>query len=400
MTIQIIQGTILLTCFALGPASVGELHAYAAMALPQNEKDRAPDAQSQTDGQEVQEEPESDELSPASVHLDTSSFSPLILALYRATRETKEDPILARLAEVRELIDKGSDVKASDSTGRTSLHWAVMGSSNSTKPKILTAYTEVADQLIRRGVAVNHEDIYNNTALDYLLYSPNFEMQTLLLENDAASGTLAAFFKFSDEAHSQRARGDSTVKTGVTPQAILTPGLTIPIRLNTAVWSDKSRIGDPVEAVVTAPATKGSQVLLSPGTKLDGSVLFAQKAADAYSRPRLVLDFSNIVHGDNTRSPLYARVLAVDNARLDLSYARITAPTAGVIARVSEAASSRSINRTAASALSRAMYSRMSCKSCTARGENSARIRVRLSMPPKTLREGQQILFPMEYLPL
>jgi len=315
MTIQIILGTILLTCFALGPASVGELHTYAAMALPQNEKDRAPDAQSQTDGQEVQEEPESDELSPASVHLDTSSFSPLILALYRATRETKEDPILARLAEVRELIDKGSDVKASDSTGRTSLHWAVMGSSNSTKPKILTAYTEVADQLIRRGVAVNHEDIYNNTALDYLLYSPNFQMQTLLLENDAASGTLAAFFKFSDEAHSQSARRDSTVKAGVTPQAILTPGLMIPIRLNTAVWSDKSRIGDPIEAVVTAPATKGSQVLLSPGTKLDGSVLFAQKAADAYSRPRLVLDFSNIVHGDNTRSPLYARVLAVDNAR-------------------------------------------------------------------------------------
>jgi hypothetical protein len=95
----------------------------------------------------------------------------------------------------------------------------------------------------------------------------------------------------------------------------LTPGLVIPLRLNTPVWSDKSRIGDPVEAVVTAPVVKGSQVLLSPGTKLDGSVLFAQKAADAYSRPRLVLDISNIVHGDSTRSPLYTRVLAVDNAR-------------------------------------------------------------------------------------
>src|SRR5262245_47664302 len=98
MTIQIILSTILLTCFGLGPASGGELHAYAAMAPSQNEKGKAPDAQSQeqlqNDEQEAQEEPESDELSPASVHLDTSSFSPLILALYQATRETKEDPIL------------------------------------------------------------------------------------------------------------------------------------------------------------------------------------------------------------------------------------------------------------------------------------------------------------------
>jgi hypothetical protein len=31
--------------------------------------------------------------------------------------------------------------------------------------------------------------------------------------------------------------------------------------------------------------------------------------------PRLVLDFSNIIHADGTRSPLYARVIDVDNAR-------------------------------------------------------------------------------------
>jgi ankyrin repeat protein len=167
------------------------------MASTQSEEHRAPDAQSQehleSDTQEALEEPESDELSPASVHLDTSSFSPLILALYRATRETKEKPILAKLAEVRESIEKGSDVRAIDSSGRTALHWAVMGSSYSTKPRILTAYTEVADQLISHGAPLNHEDIYDNTALDYLLYSPNFEMQTLLLEHDATTGSLAAF---------------------------------------------------------------------------------------------------------------------------------------------------------------------------------------------------------------
>src|SRR5262249_19710266 len=163
---------------------------------------------------QAQEEAESDELSPASVHLDTSSFSPLILALYQATRETQEKLILAKLAEVRELIEKGSDIKAIDSTGRAALHWAVMGSSSSTKPRVLTAYIEVVDLLISCAAVVNHEDAYNNTALDYLLYSPNFEMQTLLLEHDATSGTLTAFLKFSKEAHSQSTTGDSTVKTG------------------------------------------------------------------------------------------------------------------------------------------------------------------------------------------
>src|SRR5262245_7807434 len=150
MSIQIIRSIILLTCLAFGPAS--KLHVYAAMAPSQNEKGKASDAQSQeqlqSDAQDSQEEPESEELSPASVQLDTSSFSPLILGLYQATREIKEDLILAKLVEVRELIDKGSDLKAIDSTRRTALHWAVMGSSHSTKPKILTAYTEIADQLI------------------------------------------------------------------------------------------------------------------------------------------------------------------------------------------------------------------------------------------------------------
>jgi hypothetical protein len=44
-------------------------------------------------------------------------------------------------------------------------------------------------------------------------------------------------------------------------------------------------------------------------------VLFAQKAPDKYSRPRLVLDFSNVVHSNGRKSPLYARVLSVDDAR-------------------------------------------------------------------------------------
>jgi hypothetical protein len=48
---------------------------------------------------------------------------------------------------------------------------------------------------------------------------------------------------------------------------------------------------------------------------VNGTVLFATKAANKYTRPRLVLDFSNIVHKNGQRTPLYARVLDVDNAR-------------------------------------------------------------------------------------
>jgi hypothetical protein len=95
------------------------------------------------------------------------------------------------------------------------------------------------------------------------------------------------------------------------------------IRLTSPVSSDRSLTGDPIEGVVTYPlctygewmACKPGQLLLAPGTKVNGTVLFAQKAPDKYSRPRMVLDFSNIVHQDGKTSPLYGRVIDVDNAR-------------------------------------------------------------------------------------
>jgi hypothetical protein len=106
-------------------------------------------------------------------------------------------------------------------------------------------------------------------------------------------------------------------------KADLTPGQTLSVRLDAPVYSDRSRTGDPVAATVTYPlcrngeqmACKEGELLIAPGTKVNGTILFAQKAPDKYSRPRLVLDFSNILHKNGVRSPLYARVLNVDNAR-------------------------------------------------------------------------------------
>jgi ankyrin repeat protein len=281
-------------------------------------------ADEQVDDDE-EEEPISEDLAPAAVQLDVSKDSLLIQKLYQATRETKEQEILARLAEAKTMLDNGADVKAVDEKGRTALHWAVMGSSYNIKPKVLVAYEEIADELIQKGVEINKEDVYQDTALDYLLYAPTFEIQTLLIENGASSGFLVAFYHFfDDEEQGVPQTHEAAVK--MSRLADLAPGLTLSIRLDGPVYSDRSRTGDPVSGTVTYPLCKGGEniecnsgqygeLLVPPGTKVNGTVLFAQKAPDKYSRPRLVLDFSNIVHKDGKHSPLYARVIDVDNAR-------------------------------------------------------------------------------------
>ena len=271
---------------------------------------------------ELPEETPEEELSPAALQLNLPNTSPLIRELYQATRETKENDILARLQEAKTLIDSGIDLKSTDAQGRTALHWAVFGSSYTTKQKVIVAYEEVADAMIKRGVDINREDIYQNTALDYLLYSPNFEMQTLLVENGATSGFLAAFYHFSDQG-TKVASQPMPPDAGQSANAYLAPGATLSIRLDVPVYSDRSRTGDPIDGTITYPLCKNGEQLeckdgelvVAPGTKANGTILFAQKAPDKYSRPRLVLDFSNIVHRNGQNSPLYARVINVDNAR-------------------------------------------------------------------------------------
>jgi hypothetical protein len=287
---------------------------------PSTTNQRAPADSTKTDAED--EDTPNDELEEAAVKLDVSHSSPLIQKLYQATRDTKEQDILARLAEAKNLLADGTDVKATDQYGRTALHWTVFGSSYNTKPSIIVAYEEIADQLIQKGVDINHEDIYNDTALDYLLYSPNFEIQTLLIEHGATSGFLIATFQF---VRDEMGALPTTVAQGMAKSmhADLSPGQTMSIRLNGPVYSEHSRTGDPLEGTVTYPLCKDGEnitcqpgeLVVPPGTRVQATVLFAQKASSKYARPRLVLDFSNIIHADGTRSPLYARVIDVDNAR-------------------------------------------------------------------------------------
>ena len=276
-----------------------------------------------TDAVIPDEDADEGELEPAAVTMDVSQTTPLIQELYQATRLTKEKEILEHLTNAQKLIDSGTDVKSTDGQGRTALHWTVFGSSYSTKPSTLIKYEEIADALVAKGVDINKEDIYQDTALDYSLYAPTFEIQTLLIENGASSGFLAAFYQFFSDRGQEGLPKTPDLAIQASRKADLVPGNTMSIRLDTPVYSDRSRTGDPILGTVTYPLCKGGeyiacpdgQPVVPPGTKVNGTILFATKAPDKYSRPRLVLDFSNILHNDGTKSPLYARVIDVDNAR-------------------------------------------------------------------------------------
>jgi hypothetical protein len=266
------------------------------------------------------DETSDDELAAPAVTIDLSRSSPLIQKLYQATRETKEQPILDRIAEAKKLIADGADLKATDKYSRTALHWTIFGSSYNTKPAVIVAYEGIADQLIEGGVDINHEDIYHDTALDYLSYSPNFEIQTLLIEKGATSGFLAASSRPVDQEDADPPHSGSVAQS---QRTTLSPGQTLSIRLNGPVYSEHSRTGDPIEGTVTYPLCKGGEniackdgeLVVAPGTRVQGTILFAQKAPNKYSRPRLVLDFSNIIHPDGSLSPIYTHVIDVDNAR-------------------------------------------------------------------------------------
>jgi len=290
----------------------------AGQPFPDGQEQQGAQSESKADSEEEAE----DESAPAALELDVSKSSPLIRELYQATRETKEKAILEHLANAKKLLEDGADVKATDTQGRTALHWTIFGSSYNVKASILVAYEQIADALIARGVEINREDVYQDTALDYLLYSPSFEIQTLLIENGATSGFLAASFHFFIE-QSQAPPKTLAAAVSLSRKADLAPGQTLSVRLNTPVYSDRSRTGDPISATVTYPLCKNGEqmscnpgeLLIPPGTAINGTILFAQKAPDKYSRPRIVLDFSNVLHKDGGKSPLYAHVLDVDNAR-------------------------------------------------------------------------------------
>jgi hypothetical protein len=223
------------------PYGMNKYGAVARTAAPLQENQASRPPQVSTD--EIPEETPDDELAPAALRLDLSTAPPIIQTLYQATRETKESDILARLQQVRGFIDGGADLKATDPQGRTPLHWAIFGSSYHTNQKLVVAYEDLANVMLDRGVDLNRQDVYQNTALDYLLYSPSFEMQTLLLESGANSGFLAGVFRSSAECNAPSVQPPAMpVVVSRTREAQLYPGATLSIRLDVPVYSDRSRL--------------------------------------------------------------------------------------------------------------------------------------------------------------
>ncbi len=313
LTLCLLIGTPWLHLPAAVPQQASKPAKASTQTAQQSQKQAGNNEDHSQNASEATEQEGEEEDAPAAVSLDVSKDSPLIQALYEATRATKEQGIVAHIADAQNLLDSGADLKATDPQGRTALHWAVFGSSYTTKPKVLVAYEKLADDMIQRGVDLNREDQYQDTALDYLLYSPNFEMQTLLIENGATSGFLAAFGRFFDEV-SEGFPKTQAARIATTRTADLTPGMSFRVQLQSPVYSDRSRTGDPITAWVVEPVYNGDHLLIAPGTIINGTVLFAQKAPNKYDRPRIVLDFSNLPHKDG-KSPMYLRVLDVDNAR-------------------------------------------------------------------------------------
>ncbi|MCI0665307.1 MAG: ankyrin repeat domain-containing protein, partial [Acidobacteria bacterium] len=113
---------------------------------------------------------------------------PLLEALYQASRDEHSKDSMQLLAQARDLITQGADVKTKDVEGRTPLHWAVIGSIYARDEKLIQAYLELVELLISRGAEVNAQDKYGNTPLDFQEVSSNDEILYLLLDQGASNG--------------------------------------------------------------------------------------------------------------------------------------------------------------------------------------------------------------------
>jgi hypothetical protein len=92
----------------------------------------------------------------------------------------KEQAVLDRLAHAKQLCQWG-DLKATDAQGAPHCIGRFLVQVTHQAECSGGVRRETADALIHGGVDINKQDMYQDTALDYLLYT-SFEMQTLMVE--------------------------------------------------------------------------------------------------------------------------------------------------------------------------------------------------------------------------
>jgi hypothetical protein len=250
----------------------------------------------------------------------------LVEALQLATLEKKEGTARKFLQRARALVDEGAEVNAKGEQGRTALHWIAIGTAQFSGKETHRAYRELAEILIDEGIDVNAEDDYGNTALDWEEANPRDVLRYVLEQAGARRGIshrdserLADYIAHLRELSSKR----QFTALASALQADLPEGTLIWVRLTKPVHSKHSRCGEKLEGVVIAPAMADGRVVLSPGTKVEGTLLSVQSARNRFVRAEAVIEFANFLHEDGAKTRIATRVIEVDNARETVSHGRI-----------------------------------------------------------------------------
>lgn len=250
----------------------------------------------------------------------------LVEALQLATLEKKEATARKFIQRARALVDEGAGVNAKGEQGRTALHWIAIGTAQFSGKETHRAYRELAEILIDEGIDVNAEDDYGNTALDWEEANPRDVLRYVLEQAGARRGIshrdserLADYIAHLRELSSKK----QFAALAAALQADVPEGTLIWVRLTKPVHSKHSRCGEKLEGVVIAPAMANGRVVLSPGTKVEGTLLSVQSARNRFVRAEAVIEFANFIHEDGGKTRIAARVIEVDNARETVSHGRI-----------------------------------------------------------------------------
>jgi len=248
-----------------------------------------------------------------------SSQPRLIEALYQASRQQNEKDASQFLEQAQFLVQQGADVTAVGREQRTPLHWAVIGAMSARGEPQTRAFLEVVQLLIAGGADVNATDEFGATPLDYQENSSASNALTFVLldsgaENGIGQSESARLKTLLDNLTSASQAGD----LGLVQSALafdLPIGTKLQVRLTSAVGSHSSHVGDVVEAVFVSPVLVGERLVIAPRTRMQGTVMLAQRASNPYERAQLILNFANIVQHDGTKTQIITRLVDVDNAR-------------------------------------------------------------------------------------
>ena len=249
----------------------------------------------------------------------------LLESVRQSCQEEKSGEALALVEHASQLIEQGADVKAAGPQGLTPLHWTVIADMDKTHEQLRAAYLDLAEKLLSGGADVNAEDEFGNTPLDWQEVSSNADLIELLLESGARHGYYRSdavrMRVLMDEVRAAAAMDDMpAVKKLV--RADLPSGTELQVRLVTPVSSNRSRAGDVVQAVVTAPVLVEEREVIAPGTRVRGVVMLAKRAQNDYLRAQIVLSFPILV-GPNGETKIPSSLAAVDNARETVQMGRV-----------------------------------------------------------------------------